>query len=151
MQNNTQWENPRISPRDHPGIISIQSDAGGELPEEDAWEALEDFCERMNDRFTNSQMSTEEAMSVYELLYASGVLFNEPVGMPDPELPITEESMDSFMQRVALQKITEESFYIFYLKRGCGFTYFYGQFTLPDSPVRLSLNPIEVWRASVPC
>ncbi len=151
MQRNTQWENPGIMPRNHPGIISIQREVGGERTEKDALETLAKFCERMNEGFAQSTISKEDAISVYEMLYASGVLFNESVGMPDPDMPSIQESMEAFMQRIAIQKISEDTFYIFYVRAGCGFTYFFGQFTLPESPIHLNLYPIEVWRASVPC
>ncbi len=145
------WQNPEIYPRNHPQIESIERHSGHEAGQEAGIDGLMGFCERMNEHFAQSNLTPDEATELYELLHASGILFNESVGMPDPDEPLTRESVDDFMQRIALKKTETNQIEIFYIKTSCGFNYFYGIFTLPVQPHHLDLMPKEVWRASVPC
>lgn len=145
------WQNPEILPRDHPGIISINRAFGHGGPEQEDRQGLGAFLERMNERFAQSGIDRETASDIYELLHASGMLFNEAVGMPDPEAEPKRESPDDLKKRIALRLRPDDSYEIFFVRTGCGYTYFYGYFDLPDEPSALDLTPAEVWRASVPC
>ncbi|MFP4065135.1 MAG: hypothetical protein ACLFN2_00345 [Bacteroidales bacterium] len=144
------WENPVIQPRNHPGIERIfQQD--GDRRQENNESGLKDFIDRTNSGFRDSKISIEEANKVYEMLHDSGMLFNEPIGMPDPDEPRSHETVDDLKKRVAIRKIDENTYYIFFVRTSCGFTYFYGYFSMPDQAENLNLQPIESWRASVPC
>ncbi len=145
------WVNPQILPAYHPAAEGIFmqypeiSDAGMDTA------GLEGFCNRMNELFRESGIGYTDALVIYLLLHESGLLANESIGMPDPEEPLVRESMDSFQSRVALKRIDENSYEIFYRRTGCGYTYVYGTFVLPSDTHSLSIAPIETWRISVPC
>lgn len=144
------WENPVIHVKNHPGIERTFRQ-GGEDPQENNEAGLKDFLDRTNSRFRESKISIEEANNVYEMLHDSGMLFNEPTGMPDPDEPRSRETVDDLKRRIAIRKKEKDTYYIFFVRTSCGFTYFYGYFTMPDDPESLNLQPIESWRASVPC
>lgn len=144
------WENPVIQIRDHPGIERIfQQD--GETRQKNGEQGLNDFIDRTNSKFRESEISIEEAGSIYEMLHDSGMLFNEAVGMPDPQRPRTGETVDDLKRRIAIRMKDENTYYIFFVRTSCGFNYFYGYFTIPEEQENLNLHPVESWRASVPC
>ncbi len=145
-----QWANPEISFRNHPGIERIYQQAG-ENGGKTGEAGLQDFLDRINEKFRESELDREEAVRVYEMLHESGILFNEPVGMPDPDEPLSRETVDDLKNRIAIRKKDENSWYIFFTRTSCGFTYFYGYFDWPEEPDVLNLRSIESWRASVPC
>lgn len=145
------WINPEIMPRFHPQIESITRLGGAETDDASGMDGIAAFCNRMNAYFSESGLGVDQADEIYELLHASGILFNESVGMPDPDYPLEKETVDDFRQRISIKHSGEGEFEIFYLKTSCGFTYFYGVFILPDDPRQLNMRPREVWRASVPC
>lgn len=145
-----QWENPEITVRNHPGIERIYRQAG-ENGEKTGETGLQDFLDRINPKFADSGISRNEAGNVYEMLHESGILFNEPVGMPDPDDPRPRETIDDLKNRIAIRKKDDNSYYIFFVRTSCGFTYFYGYFDWPEEPENLNLQPTETWRASVPC
>ncbi len=144
------WENPVIQERNHPGIEKTFREDGESLHENGEL-GLNDFLDRKNSKFRESGISQEEASNVYNMLHDSGILFNEPVGMPDPDEPRTRETVDDLKRRIAIRKKDENTYYIFFVKTSCGFTYFYGYFAMPEEPQNLNLQPVESWRASVPC
>lgn len=144
------WENPVIHIRNHPGIERIFRQEGEGLQENNE-AGLKDFLDRTNSKFRESEISIEEANNVYEMLHESGMLFNEPTGMPDPDEPRSRETVDDLKKRIAIRKKDENTYYIFFVRTSCGFTYFYGCFSMPDEADNLNLQPIESWRASVPC
>lgn len=145
------WVNPVIEPVFHQGIEAIfpeNQDVEAHLMDR---EGLIDFCARMNALFANSGLIWKEADFVYQLLYDSGLLFNEPMGMPDPEEVREKETIENFKTRIAIKKNEDLSYSLFYVKIGCGYTYFFGNFIIPEKDHGLHLNATEVWRASMPC
>jgi len=112
-------------------------------------EGIRDFCLRMNRRFRHSNMSREDAVNIYDILSRSGLTLDEDIGMPDPDSEL--QPTKDFSSAVALKKVDESLYEIFFVKTACGKTYFHGQFKLPEEPEKLNILPIEVWRASYPC
>ncbi len=150
MNNINNWENPVIHVRDHPGIErTFRQD--GQTPDDNGELGLNDFLDRKNAKFRESGISHAEASHVYQMLYNSGILFNEPVGMPDPDEPRTRETVDDLKRRIAIRKKDENTYYIFFVRTSCGYTYFYGYFDMPEEPQNLNLQAVESWRAIVPC
>lgn len=145
------WVNPVIEPVFHQGIEAIfpeNKDVEAHLMDR---EGLIDFCARLNALFANSGLDWLEADFVYQLLYDSGLFFNEPIGMPDPEEVREKETLENFKTRIALKKNEDLSYSLFYVKTGCGYTYFFGKFIIPEKDHGLHLNATEVWRVSMPC
>lgn len=145
------WVNPVIEPMFHQGIEAIFSDTDKQEPGLLNREGLIEFCGRLNALFSQSNLSRQEADFVYRQLFDSGLLINEPTGMPDPEEVITKETFENFISRIAIKKNDDLSYSLFFVKTGCGFTYFYGHFVLPEKGQMLNLKALEVWRASMPC
>ncbi len=145
------WTNPVIEPVFHPGIEAIFSETNQQESSLLNREGLIEFCTRVNALFANSNLSPQEADFVYQQLFDSGLLFNEPIGMPDPEEVLTKETIENFKARIALKKNNDLSYSLFFVKTGCGYTYFYGKFVLPEKGQLLNLIALEVWRASMPC
>jgi len=150
MANDT-WVNPTIHVIDHPGIIGINSGQDEPGMSGDLKGALMAFCQRINEKFSESGLRSAEAGTLYTRLFQSGILKNEAVGMPDPDNPVPAESIEDFKGRVALKVNPSGGYFIFYRKSGCGFTYFYGTFLIEGESGAINIQPLEVWRASVPC
>lgn len=141
------WQNPFIQCEIPPVIEKIFIETGESNLSGEA--GIHDFCERMNQRFSQSNLTFSEARDLYQMLAQSGLNLNEAFGMPSPdyEPPPTED----FTTVAALKRIDDTSFEIFFVKTACGKTYFHGKFNLPENPVDLNIESIEVWRASYPC
>ena len=147
VNHNPQWDNPPIVcniPDNAEEVViefgdcEIQGKAG-----------LEDFCERMQKKFADSNLTPNEASALYSILVESGLNLNESFGEPSPN--IVSKPKVGMSQRVSLRKVDETTFEIFYIKVGCGKSYFYGKFIKPMASQALNLQPIEVWVAPFPC
>lgn len=145
------WINPVIEPRIHQGIEAIFAKNQDVGANEMNGAGLTEFCNRMNIFFANSNLTHQEAEFLYELLYESGLFFNEPTGMPDPEQVIAKETVDDLKARIAIKKNADLGYSLFVMKTGCGYTYYFGQFVIPEKGQKLNFIPSEVWRASMPC
>lgn len=144
--NGNEWVNPQ--PRcEVPEVVEdIFLETGESTLEGEA--GILDFCQRMQQHFASSNMSSAEARKIYDMLLESGKLQDESFGMPSPDDP--QAKITDFSTRAAIKKIAEEEYELFIVIRGGGFTYFHGSFKWPQQPLQLQLHPIEVWRASWP-
>jgi hypothetical protein len=150
VQQQKNWNNPEIF-CDVPSITESINQEIGEA-EINGNSSLAHFCRRMNDRFSTSNISVSEANKVYELLVLSGLTLDEQLGMPDPNLSqIKDNSISIFSNKIAILKIDDTTFEIFFKKTGCGVTFIWGRFEWPIQPENLSIITLESWRASFPC
>lgn len=148
---NISWVNPAIIPVNHPGITGISTNRGEPEITDGLKKGLNDFCQRINEKFSESGLSRAEADSIYTRLFLSGMIKNEATEMPDPDNPMPAESLEDFKSRVALMANPDGGYFIFYRKSGCGFTYFYGTLNIDTGNGAINIKPVEVWRAIVPC
>ena len=146
---NQEWINPRLE-CNIPDIATKISEVGGDS-EKTGKEGLASFCDRMNNRFAKSGLSTSDAAKVYQRISNSGLNLDESFGQPDPAVDIPETSKTKLTERVAILKVSDSSYEIYYIKTGCGKTYFHGKFTIHDNSQNLNIEPIEVWQAAFPC
>lgn len=144
--NANEWNNPPLN-CDIPGVADDIFIEEGESSLEGE-EGLKDFCSRMQEHFSVSNMSRQEARKVYDLLLDSGKLQDESFDMPSPDDPPAQ--ITDFSSRAAIQKTDDDHYEVFIILSGGGFTYFHGAFKWPQEPQQLQLQPIEVWRASYP-
>lgn len=147
VNSNPEWDNPSITcevPDNAEEVViefgdcELQGKAG-----------LENFCTRMQKKFIHSNLTPSEASALYRILDESRLNLNESFGEPSPDI-INEPKVD-LAQRVSLLKIDETTFEIFFIKIGCGKSFFYGKFIKPMASQTLNLQPIEVWVAPFPC
>lgn len=146
------WLNPVISPSfSHPGIEAIfRQDLGPGENHLDK-EGIQHFCTRLNKQFASSQLSNEQAHKIYLLLYQSGHLANESVGMPDPDDTQPRETLATFKKRVAIRYTHEGNWEAFYQQSGCGFTYAHIRIELKPNQELARLTTLESWRILIPC
>ncbi len=148
---NTVWVNPYIEPVIHSGITDIFKEHSDQERNEMNIQGLINFCNRMNTFFSQSNLTNTEAQIIYQYLYLSGQLMNEPAGMPDPEEIRPHETLEQFKSRNAIRKNANETYSIFFVRTGCGYTFYFGHFNIPREGKRLDFKSEEVWRASMPC
>ncbi len=142
------WQNPTISCQIPLNTIEIVADYG--TPDVVDNINLQKFCAALHNHFALSNISVPQAEAIYNWIEQSGFNLNETMGLPDPDEPNINAPKD-YKNKIML-KHKEANFYeIFFVKIGCGKTYFYGKFnyTCPNST--FNLLPIEVWRAIAPC
>lgn len=108
---------------------------------------LQDFCARMQERFSGVEMSVAEAQRVYEAIPQVLNIRDESFGMPSPEdAPIPEVDLTA---RVMLRKVSEERYELFYYTIGCGRTYSLYEIELKASGALV--REIEIWSESSDC
>lgn len=146
---NSEWINP-ILECNIPDIATKISEISGDS-ETTGREGLTSFCDRMNKRFAKSGLNTSEAEKVYQRISDSGLNLDESFGEPDPEVAMPETSNTKLSQRVAILKVGDSTYEIYYIKTGCGKTYIHGKFTLRNDSQKLNIESLEVWRAAFPC
>jgi len=145
------WVNPTIFPIYHPLIEGVGVEGMEKTTKEQNGDGLVGFLDRKNALFATSSLTGEEAARVYLALFRSGLIKNESVEMPDPANPVEAESIDDFKTRVALKAKPDGGYFVFFRRSGCGFTYFYGAISIDVQTYAVQVQPIEVWRAIVPC
>ncbi|MCL7453987.1 MAG: hypothetical protein M8467_13170 [Anaerolineae bacterium] len=116
---------------------------------------LKDFCQRMRQRFADSNFTNEEAAQFYALLkeidekrlpsgqvlsFANGT-YGFPTGSGDPFV---------FEKQVMLKKISEQKYEIFYYYIGCGRWYTHLEIHLDRGNV-IEVVTLESWGESYPC
>ncbi len=145
---NATWQNPTISCQIPLNTIEIVADYG--TPYEADIVNLQKFCATAHNHFAQSNISVSLAEAIYNWVEQSGFNLNEPMGLPDPDEPNINAPKD-YKNKIMLKHKDGNLYEIFFVKIGCGKTYFYGSFsyTSPNSP--FNLVPIEVWRAIAPC
>jgi hypothetical protein len=150
VQQEKNWSNPEIHCNVPSITESITQEVGGS--ELTGNLGLENFCERMGNHFSSSNISASEAEKIYEMILLSGLTLDESFGMPDPNLPQSEaRSIADLTNRISILKIDDTTFEIFFKKIGCGISFVWGRFVWPSDPKNLSISTLESWRASFPC
>ncbi|MGE0077588.1 MAG: hypothetical protein AB7S48_06995 [Bacteroidales bacterium] len=144
-----EWINPTLN-CDIPPIVTDIYTTSGES-KETSKEGLILFCNRMNERFSKSKLSQSEAIKIYSQVEASGLNLDESFDQPDPNLQESNMYKPQFKERISVLKINDSTYEIYYIKTGCGKTYFHGKFTYPNNDKKIEITPLEVWRASFPC
>lgn len=145
-EKNTNWINPILNCH----IPEIAEDIYIEYGESElkGKEGVVDFCKRMNQYFEKSNLSPDEALEIYRVLQQSGLNLDESIGQPSPDMVVSTNK--GFEKQIALKKVSESEINIFYIKIGCGKTYFFGKFEYKRE-VKINLAPKEVWKITFPC
>jgi hypothetical protein len=112
---------------------------------------MQEFCNRMQGRFSQSDLSATEAKKVYEALFATKWLREGSYGMPSPDLPPTKPlSLDDYKKRIALRKVNDNSYEVYYSYLNCGTNYEYAQVWVTDGKVSRQ-ERLEAWSGLYPC
>jgi hypothetical protein len=112
---------------------------------------LQEFCGRMQKRFSRSALSVREADQVYRTLLAAKWLRGGSYGMPGPDLPATKPlTLADYRKRIALRKIAENSYEVYYSYINCGTNYEYARVWLASSAVARQ-ERLEAWSGLYPC
>lgn len=140
------WVNPILNCH----IPEIAEDINIEFGESELKgnEGIADFCKRMNRYFEKSNISKNEAQEIYNALKKTRLNLNESIGQPSPDDSVLVDQ--DFTKLIALKKVSDTKIELFYIKTGCGKTYFFGKFDYKKDKA-ISLVPIEVWKISYPC
>ncbi len=107
-----------------------------------------EFCNWINEIFSESNITKAEAESLYVLLETQLRLRDESYGMP-PGL-IDPDKVIDVRERVMIRKTGYHKYQIFYYRIGCGRTLFLRE-VIADEIGRLRFRNIEVWSESYPC
>lgn len=112
---------------------------------------LEEFCRRMQERFSHSELTTAEADQVYRTLFAAGWLREGSYGMPGPGVtPPKPPTLKDYKGRIAIRKVATDSYEIFYSYTNCGTNFEYMQLTVANGKIMLQ-ERLEGWSGSFPC
>lgn len=145
------WVNPVINLVQHPQIAQFEHQGEMHQENETVMSQLQGFCDRMNEKFSESGLNTDEAAMIYAGLFQGGFIRNEEVGMPDPDNPLEPESFEDFKSRVAIMVNPQGGYFIFFRRSGCGFSYVFGTLTVEKDTGTIVILPAEVWHTAVPC
>ncbi len=109
------------------------------------------FCTKMQERFSQSDLSAVEAKKVYEALFAAKWLREGSYGMPSPDLPPTKPlTLADYKKRIALRKVADDSYEVYYSYLNCGTNYEYAQVWVESGKVSRQ-ERLEAWSGSYPC
>ena len=109
---------------------------------------LASFCQEMEDKFSNSNMSVAEAEALYAALDSTLTIRDESYGMPSPNAP--PHAPVKIRERVAVRKLDDSTYELFFYDIGCGKNYSYTR-AKRDENDKVQLTPIESWGESYPC
>ncbi len=145
----SQWRNPIIS-----CALKENEDPVKQFPYGDQVgmaAGLQEFCGRMQKRFSRSELSSREADQVYKALFAAKWLREGGYGMPSPDLPATKPlTLGDYKKRMALRKISENRYEAYYSYINCGTNYEYAQVWLEGGAVARQ-ERLEAWSGLYPC
>ncbi len=146
--NGDNWQNPVISCQLKPQEDPIRQYPTGTSAPADG---MQDFCRRMQDRFSHSGLSPTEAAGVYEILLKNRIINDASYGMPGPGAgPSKSLDLTAYEQRIAIRKMAENSYELFYSYTNCGTNYEHIKITLEGEKVKTQ-ERIEAWSGSFPC
>ena len=111
---------------------------------------LEEFCSRMNQRFSQSGMNVTETAEIYSLLKADNNvnlpwLHNECYGMP-----VCVEEPFVLEKQVMIKKIDNEEYELFYYWIGCGTNYHHMKIFIEQNKIA-RYEIFEWWSENYPC
>jgi hypothetical protein len=143
------WKNPVIS-----CTLKENEDPVRQFPYSDdvgMAAGLQKFCNRMQDRFSQSGLSAAEAKEVYAALFAGKWLREGSYGMPSPDLPPTKPlTLVDYKKRIALRKVDDNSYEVYYSYLNCGTNYEYAQVWIVDGKISRQ-ERLEAWSGLYPC
>ena len=143
------WKNPVIS-----CALKENEDAVKQFPygnDVGTAAGLQEFCGRMRDRFSQSDLSASEAREVYAALFAAKWLREGSYGMPSPDLPPARPlTLDDYKKRIALRKVDNNSYEVYYAYLNCGTNYEYARVWVEGGKVSRQ-ERLEAWSGSYPC
>jgi hypothetical protein len=146
---NGQWQNPSITCG-----LKQNEDPVKQYPYGDQLgtaAGLEEFCRRMKNRFSRSELTTAEADKVYKILFATSWLREGSYGMPGPGAPpVKPLTLRDYKKRIAIRKVATGSYEVFYSYINCGTNFEYMQLTIGNGKITLE-ERLEGWSGSFPC
>jgi hypothetical protein len=109
---------------------------------------MADFGKRMNEKFAKSGMTVKEAKTLYKILFLNNFLTKGSYGMPSGnEIQI---SVEEYFKRIAILKITETEYEIYYKYASCGTNYDYLKIVIENQKITRT-QTIEAWKGTYPC
>lgn len=112
---------------------------------------LVDFCARMQAKFSNSNLNTNEASGIYGVVYSAKVINDGSYGMPSPNAPpIKPLTSSDIKKRMSIKKISDGMYEIFYSQRGCGVSYKNERIKMQNNKI-INQEKIEKWVAASAC
>lgn len=116
--------------------------------EEASVRELKAFCQRVKERFSSSGMTVREADQLFEMLEGRLRIVDEPSGMPAPNG--TKPKPVKLRDRVAVRKVEQGTFEIFFHRTGCGKNYLYFRIEEKQGG-EIQISLLEKWSESYPC
>jgi hypothetical protein len=143
------WKNPTISCALKENEVPVKQFPYGNDVGTAA--GMQEFCNRMRERFSQSDLSASEAKKVYEALFAAKWLREGSYGMPSPDLPpVKPLTLADYKKRIALRKVGDDSYEVYYSYLNCGTNYEYTQVWVAGGKVSRQ-ERLEAWSGSYPC
>lgn len=124
-------------------------------PDQDYQESdLLEFCERMNELFENSSLTNQEADKIYQIIVDANFIVHGCYGMPPCNIGnktyTRDQKIGGMKNKLALRKIDNNKYEIFFHRTGCGINYHYMEINIEDSQI-IEREGVESWSASSPC
>lgn len=114
-------------------------------------EGFLDFCTRMENTFSDSGIKIKEANIIYGLIHEADYVKDGSYGMPSPGVPPRPRlSIWDIKKRVAIRKVNDNQYEIFYSEISCGTNYEFIMLEIQNNEI-INQQRIEAWSASYPC